>query len=365
MRHRKGHSGAHLLPDAKYVASFAAKITRLAQIAAANTDHRSACHWATGCYYGRPVNLEGYYGRPVNLEGRQLHFHLQQLPCLVTPCAHTLAGSGGTAMHARRLCVAWLEPVRSRLHRSLGKLTALERLARGTHVHTRCRTGGPQRTSSSAAAARRTHSDRVQLALVRLRLLLAGERQRRQRRRNGRTASHVRRVWPPEQAYSAASARVNSLRGSADEPARDHLRPCARLVPRSSPRHAEPKPRCSTGGGECRTCVDACRGACHGGGLAGQGARIAIAGICTPRTDPPARDQPMPGQAGGAACTTNLGIDVAYAHLQSGGPAPARALVTAASIAHDHLPVAPDTRLCIRVCMLQWHARTLRFFKQV
>ena len=48
VRRRSEQAGPHLLPDAKYVASFAAKITRLAHIAAASTDRRSALAWATG-----------------------------------------------------------------------------------------------------------------------------------------------------------------------------------------------------------------------------------------------------------------------------------------------------------------------------
>ncbi len=44
------------------------------------------------------------YGRLLDLVGRELHIYLQQLPRLVTPRAHALAGSGGTTKHAR-LCV--------------------------------------------------------------------------------------------------------------------------------------------------------------------------------------------------------------------------------------------------------------------
>lgn len=48
-----------------------------------------------------------------------------------------------------------------------------------------------------------THSDGVKLTLVGLRLLLASERQRRQRRRDGRPAGHVGRLRPPAGASAA------------------------------------------------------------------------------------------------------------------------------------------------------------------
>ena len=121
----------------------------------------------------------------------------------------------------------------------------------------------------------------------------------------------------------------------------------ARLVPLSSPRHADPKPRCSTDKGGWCTWTSGL----HGGGAAIQGLRSPAAAACRPRLGTPARRwleqaHAAPGKAWRAILDA-LGVCM---HAQSGGAVTARARVKTASMAHHRPRLAAAQAALSRPC---------------
>ena len=144
------------------------------------------------------------------------------------------------------------------------------------------------------------------------------------------------------QAYSAIQA--HHPRPQRASPEAMCPGPQARLVPLSSPRHADPKPRCSTDKGGWCTWTSGLQG----GGAAIQGRRSPEAAVCRPRLGTPARrwlEQAhfAPGMAWRAILDA-LGVRM---HAQSGGAVTARARVNTASIAH-HRPRLAAARAALK-----------------